>query len=285
MLTKNKVWIRATTEGGEAITTGTFRLQLYKASGEGYVVDDGNVIAFMHVGDGHYYAEVAESAFGRIEQYNNHGVWMAESEATDIIVPGVDLVSHLVGSGAKHSIDAIDGLSSSLSQINQDVAAAQAEINAVVAEINPDLSGVVPNITHSQNIYSVVVKCVLPVSAYGFWVVQYKYSETLPAVGFDWGGAEEIVAGQSSISIPKPPEGSDYYSNGSAYVSFRVKFVGLNSETAWSLRQSVTVPQSDLTIEALVESIKTNPTMMSELADLLASKVVIETFHAQQSSV
>lgn len=286
----SKLWIRALTETGEPIVTAAFRLQIYKETQNGYEPEHGNIVMFTHQGLGFYAAELEKSVFGTIQQEVTTGVWEDEAEAKNIVIPSVDLLKHIAGTGANHEIDEIINLEQTLitleNNLNNAIQSVDDELNILKNNLLFDLDTVKPTVSgNSPRGRDVVVSLELNEPAFGFWEIDYFYFNNEQGVA-RWDGANKIVSSQNKVVIPKPPEGSDLYQTGYSYLVFRAKFMSISgSESLYSNTTTVAVPPPDLTIEALVESIKTNPTMMSELADLLASKVVIETFHAQQSSV
>ena len=161
MIEKNRLWIRVLDPSGNPIETATFRFQKFKEVAGGYEVDAGNVIAFTHQGHGFYSISTDESLFGRIEQYIEGDGWVVESESENIVVPSVDLLRHITGSGMNHEVDQISGLQALLDSIDSVLASHSGTLGnhtnrldtneGEISDLRTGLENLIPRVTTAEN--------------------------------------------------------------------------------------------------------------------------------------
>ena len=205
---------------------------------------------------------------------SNHLDGTTKHEASDINTPDLaftDLHSLLLGI-----------LGGNGSTIPISLTTAKTKLDSLIADVS-ELTPVV--VTVKDRSRDVVVTTSIAGSLWGSYQLQYVIrAEEEGAV--DWTESLQINASQNWISIQKPSEGDNVYNDGiegKAYLLFRVRFISAGgSESNWTEMQTNTIDEPELTLDNLVNRMKQSSVLMSELADLVANRVVVETFHAQQ---
>jgi len=205
---------------------------------------------------------------------NDHLDGIVKHNAAHINTPGLaltDLQSLLLGM-----------LGGDGSTIPISLTTAKTKLDSLIADVSELTPSVVTAKDRSRD---VVVTASIAGNLWGSWRLQYVIRAEEEG-GVDWNEALQVNAAQNWISIQKPSEGDDVYNEGTegkAYLLFRVRFVSAGgSESNWTETQTITIDEPELTLDKLVDRMKQSSTMMSELADLVANRVVVETFHAQQ---
>jgi len=327
MIENNRLWIRVLDPSGNPIETASFRFQKFKEVAGGYEVDAGNVIAFTHQGLGFYSISTDESLFGRIEQYIEGDGWVVESESENIVVPSVDLLRHITGSGTNHEVDQISGLQALLDSIDSELASQgfrldTAEnnltaLNGQISTINTSLSNLIPRVDtlettvedHAYKFEALLVDVSgLPITVasveerdrdiiiafgtggyenlFGYFEIAYEIQDDEGWVPGQAGFGRTMSSGSNTIRIDKPAEGHEKYKTGllgKAVLYLKCRFCGIGgSKSRWSEMSVIIFNEPELTVENLAVAIENNQNLLSNLADLLANRVVFEAFHTQQ---